>query len=81
MASFSLPTPLPTTTDVFGSNEKFENVLDSSPHPHPTGKQNLCQEFPFKCASVTHTLTHLKKLKVVNVGLSVTQNIYIASMS
>lgn len=39
MASFSLPTPLPTTTDVFGSNEKFENVLDSSPHPHPTGKE------------------------------------------
>lgn len=39
MASFSLPTPLPTTTDVFGSNEKFENVLDSSPYPHPTGTE------------------------------------------
>ena len=48
------------------------------PIPIPLGrKQNLCQEFPFKCASVTHTLIHLKKLKVVNVGLSVTQNIYI----
>ena len=64
MASFSLPTPLPTTTDVFGSNEKFENVLDASPIPLPLGwKQNLWQEFLFKCASVTHTLTHLKKLK------------------